>query len=297
MNKIQIYNFIDYLKLERRLSKNTCDAYMSDLLQFNNFINKEVKDMSKLDLENYITYLQSAYKENSYLRKVAAIKSFNKYLKFNNQEYNKQIELLVVSKREKRLPKFLTQAQIEDFLNQFTSSTPIESRDKAMFETLYSTGMRVSEMINIDTTDVNIENGTIRVVGKGNKERIVILNKSSIKALENYIYNDRIKLQKDLTNILFLNNKGKQLTRQGFNFILKKYANAVNINDISPHIFRHSIATHMLNNGGDLRMIQMLLGHSNISTTEVYTHVSKEKIFNEYAKMHPLAKEGKNEKV
>lgn len=297
MNEHLIAEFIKYLKLERRLSENTCNAYQIDLLQFDQFVGKPISALKKADIDNYVEYLHTAYKENSYLRKVAALKSLNKYLRDYNLGANDQIELLVAKKKEKLIPKFLTQDQIEIFLNQFKFGTPIETRDKAMFETLYSTGMRVSEIINIKVSDVNLDNGTIRVTGKGNKERIVIINQSSIDSLDEYIHVSRIKLQSDLTDILFLNSKGKPLTRQGFNFILNKHASNIGITEISPHIFRHSIATHMLNNGGDLRMIQILLGHANISTTEVYTHVSKQKILEEYSKMHPLAKENDNEKI
>lgn len=297
MNEHVIDSFINHLKLERRLSANTCNSYRIDLMQFDNFIGKKITDLNKDDVDRYVQYLRSAYKENSYLRKVAALKSLNKYMRDYKLGTNDQIDLLVAKKREKRIPKFLTQAQINTFLNQFIIGNEIETRDKAMFETLYSTGMRVSEIINVKVSDVNLENDTIRVTGKGNKQRIVILNQSSVESLRKYIYDARIKLVSELTDILFLNSKGKPLTRQGFNFILKKHAANVGITEISPHIFRHSIATHMLNNGGDLRMIQMLLGHANISTTEVYTHVSKQKILEEYTKMHPLAKEKKNEKV
>lgn len=297
MNEHLIAEFINHLKLERRLSENTCNAYQIDLMQFDLFVSKPISQLTKDEIDNYVDYLHTAYKENSYLRKIAALKSLNKYLRDYNLGSNDQIDLLVAKKKEKLIPKFLTQEQIEVFLNQFKIGTDIETRDKAMFETLYSTGMRVSEIINIKVSDVNLDNGTIKVTGKGNKERIVIINQSSIDSLDIYIHNSRIKLQTDATDILFLNSKGKPLTRQGFNYILSKHASNIGITEISPHIFRHSIATHMLNNGGDLRMIQILLGHANISTTEVYTHVSKQKILEEYSKMHPLAKENDNEKI
>ncbi len=295
MNEHLIDSFINYLKLERRLSENTCNSYRIDLMQFDAFANKLICDLSKQDIDEYIIYLKSGYKENSYLRKVASLKSLNKYLRDYKLGSNDQIELLVAKKKEIRIPKFLSQVEIDMFLDQLENGTPIQTRDKAMFETLYSTGMRVSEIINIKVSDVNLDNGTIRVIGKGNKERIVIINQSSKDSLTDYIYKARTILESELCDTLFLNNKGKPLSRQGFNFILKKYAANVGITEISPHIFRHSIATHMLNNGGDLRMIQMLLGHANISTTEVYTHVSKQKILEDYNQFHPLAKGEKNE--
>lgn len=291
MNEKLIDKFILYLKLERRLSVNTCSSYQTDLVQFDQFFKKKIKDITKKELDSYIEYLHKAYKESTYLRKIAALKSFNKYLINYDLGGNQHIELLEAKKREKRMPKFLTQDQIDIFLNQLSDETPSKARDKAMFETLYSTGVRVSEIIKIKITDVNLENGIIKVLGKGNKERVVILNHTSIDSLDVYIKKYRVKLMKKTTDFLFLNNNGNPLTRQGFSYILKRYAKQVGINDISPHIFRHSIATHMLNNGGDLRMIQMVLGHANIATTEIYTHVSKEKVLKEYGNKHPLAKE------
>ncbi len=295
MNEKYIDKFIDYLKLERQLSENTYNSYQIDLMQFNNYTNNQIDNISKQELDNYVSYLQSAYKENSYLRKIAALKSLNKYLRTQNMPYNEHIDMLAVRKREKKLPKFLTQDQIDLFLDQLNDDSAINSRDWAMFETLYATGMRVSEIINLNIEDVNLDNGTIRVTGKGNKQRLVLINQSASNSLRTYIDRNRTKLLQTKSNVLFLNTKGNKLTRQGFTFILKKYANNVGITEISPHIFRHSIATHMLNNGGDLRMIQVILGHANISTTEVYTHVSKQKILEEYNKLHPLAKERNNE--
>ncbi len=296
MNSKYIEQFLIYLKLERQLSENTCNSYEIDLRQFDQFINCTIDKMTKEQLNDYVIYLKSAYKENSYLRKIAALKSLNKYLRISQLPNNQYVDLLEVKKREKKLPKFLTQEQIDLLLNNLGGSTPAKVRDQAMFETLYATGMRVSEIINVKVSDVNLEEQTIRVLGKGNKERIVIINNSAKEALENYIDKYRLQLQVELTDYLFLNMKGRKLSRQGFNYILKNYAKEVGISDISPHIFRHSIATHMLNNGGDLRLIQMLLGHANITTTEVYTHVSKQKILEEYEQLHPLAKE-KNGKI
>ncbi len=296
MNSKYIEQFLIYLKLERQLSENTCNSYEIDLRQFDQFINCTIDKMTKEQLNDYVIYLKSAYKENSYLRKIAALKSLNKYLRISQLPNNQYVDLLEVKKREKKLPKFLTQEQIDLLLNNLGGSTPAKVRDQAMFETLYATGMRVSEIINVKVSDVNLEEQTIRVLGKGNKERIVIINNSAKQALENYIDKYRLQLQVELTDYLFLNMKGRKLSRQGFNYILKNYAKEVGISDISPHIFRHSIATHMLNNGGDLRLIQMLLGHANITTTEVYTHVSKQKILEEYEQLHPLAKE-KNGKI
>lgn len=296
MNEHLINEFIIYLKLERRLSENTTNSYFIDLMQFDQHVNCLVGELTNTQLNDYISYLRTSYKENSYLRKIAALKSFNKYLRINNLGANEQIDLLMAKKREKRIPKFLSQQDIDLFLNQLTLDTPIDARNKAMFETLYCTGMRVSEIINLKLSDIKLDNKTIRVFGKGNKERIVILNESACSSLTTYIYKERIHLQRELNDYLFLNKQGKKLTRQGFTFVLKKHAQLIGIDEISPHVFRHSIATHMLNNGGDLRMIQILLGHANISTTEVYTHVSKQKILEEYSNLHPLAKE-RNEKI
>lgn len=301
MNDNLLDSYLGYLRVERRLSDNTCESYKIDLIQFNTYIknrvgNVKVEKISKEVLNDYILYLKDNYKESSYLRKVASLKSFNNYLISIDMPGNDYIELLEAKKREKRLPKYLSQNEIDDFLNNLDVTTNSEIRNKAMFETLYATGMRVSEIINIKVQDVNLENMTIRVEGKGKKQRIVILNETAVSSLENYMENARIQLMDELTDYLFLNQKGHKMTRQGFNYILKQKAKEVGIVDISPHIFRHSIATHMLNNGGDLRLIQTLLGHANITTTEIYTHVSKKKVLEEYEKMHPLAKE-KYEKI
>ncbi|MFV0246576.1 MAG: site-specific tyrosine recombinase/integron integrase [Mycoplasmatales bacterium] len=286
MHELDLLDFYDYLLLERQMSELTIVSYKTDLNQFFSYTKKELKDLSKDDVDKYISYLKSNYKESSYLRKVASLKAFNKYLRIQNLPNSKHIDLLEAKKKEKRLPKYLSPQEINMFLNSLTDITPINSRDKAMFETLYATGMRVSEIINIKLEDVNIENKTIRVLGKGSKERVVILNNASINSLSKYIQKDRIFLQKELLDYVFLNSKGNKLTRQGFYYILKQLALNVGITDISPHKFRHSIATHMLNNGADLRMIQMILGHSNISTTEIYTHLNKDKVLEDYEKYH-----------
>ncbi len=291
MNEQLIEKFLNYLKYERQLSENTYSSYRIDLYQFDRYTNIKISKLSKQQLMEYIEYLRANYKESSYLRKVAALKSFNKYLESNNLEANQAITLLSAKKRERRIPKYLSQTQIDLFLNSIEGSGPYVARDKAMFETLYATGMRVSEIINLKMSNLNLENGTIRVYGKGNKERLVILNQTATDSLITYINHYRINLLTTMSDYLFLNSKGTSLTRQGFNFILKKYATNAGISDISPHIFRHSIATHMLNNGGDLRMIQLILGHANITTTEVYTHVSKQEILKKYEELHPLAKE------
>lgn len=284
MNDIYIYDFLEYLMTEKQYSPNTISSYRVDLFQFFEIVDCEFSELTEQDLMDYLKFLKENYKENSYLRKVSVVKSFNKYLLSEKNIECKYISLLKVAKREKRLVKFLTVEQIASFLNSLNTSTDLEIRNKAMFETLYSTGIRVSELVDLKLSNVNLTKKVVRVYGKGNKERLVIINDTAKNSLEKYIKNSRIKLIESPTDYLFVSSTGNKLTRQGFSFILKSQCKKAGIEVVSPHIFRHSIATHMLQNGADLRLIQMILGHENISTTEIYTHVNKRKLVEEYNK-------------
>lgn len=284
MNDIYIYDFLEYLMTEKQYSPNTISSYRVDLFQFFEIVDCEFSALTEQDLMDYLKFLKENYKENSYLRKVSVVKSFNKYLLSEKNIECKYISLLKVAKREKRLVKFLTVEQIASFLNSLNTSTDLEIRNKAMFETLYSTGIRVSELVDLKLSNVNLTKKVVRVYGKGNKERLVIINDTAKNSLEKYIKNSRIKLIESPTDYLFVSSTGNKLTRQGFSFILKSQCKKAGIEVVSPHIFRHSIATHMLQNGADLRLIQMILGHENISTTEIYTHVNKRKLVEEYNK-------------
>ncbi len=289
MNDILIFNFLEYLVIEKNVSIETKKAYQSDLMQFNKFFKKELYDITKEEIDMYLQYL-SSYKQSSKLRKVSAIKSFNKYLLINGYGFNKYIDLLKLNKKVTKLPNFLSQQEITRLMDSLEDITPIDIRNKAMFEVIYSTGMRVSELVNIKINNLNIDNKIINVVGKGNKERIVILNEQALKSLKLYLFKIRVKLLNDPTDYLFINKNGEPISRQSFYYIVKKTTKLIGLNNVSPHIFRHSIATHMINSGADLRMIQMILGHSDISTTEIYTHVNSDDLHKSYLE-HSIFKE------
>ena len=283
--------FFQYLKIEKQYSQNTIVSYQFDINMFNEIMNKNYMDITLEDAKMYMTFLRDRYSNNTVLRKVSSIKSLYKFLE-GEQIIKSNVWMNIrVSKKMVILPKFLTVQEINKLLNSLEGSKPIEIRNKAMFELLYATGMRISELINLKVENINFEERFVRIKGKGNKERIVPMNDIAQKYLYEYIFKARLQLQTTLTNIVFLNARGNILTRQGFYKILKTHALLVGIEDISPHKFRHSIATHMLNEGANLKIVQELLGHENISTTQIYSHVSTSKIVNEYNKYHMFGKD------
>ena len=198
-------------------------------------------------------------------------------------------------KLEKNLPSVLTVNEIVDLMNLVSGDEPLSLRNLALLELIYGSGLRVSELLNLNLQDIHFNAKYVKIVGKGKKERIVPINDMSIKAIKNYLANGRVHLVKEENNILFLNQYGNKLSRQGFFKILKKLANDAGINkEISPHTLRHSFATHLLESGIDLRSLQELLGHEDISTTQIYTHISKSHLKETYLKAHPRAKEHNN---
>ncbi|MBL0701704.1 MAG: tyrosine-type recombinase/integrase, partial [Spiroplasma sp.] len=233
-----------------------------------------------------LSFLRDNYKNNTVLCEESSFKRLFKYLDGEKLIDGNIWDGIKVSKKQVILPKFLTVDEINNLLNSLDGYSPLDSRNKAMFEVLYATGMRISELLNLEVGNVNFEERFIKVNGKGNKERIIPMSEVALKYLKNYYNNDRLLLQKDLTTTLFLNNRGGSMSRQGFYKIVKEKALLVGIDEISPHKFRHSIATHMLNQGANLKTIQVLLGHENIVTTQIYSHVSKDKVINEYNKYH-----------
>jgi integrase/recombinase XerD len=287
--------FFQYLKIERQYSENTISSYRSDITSFQTLLEIDYIDLTLEDAKRYYGYLRDNYANNSVLRKISSIKSMYKYLESEKIIENNVWLSVHVSKRNVLLPKFLSVEQINLLLNSLVGNKPIDVRNKAMFEVLYATGMRISELIDLRVENVNFEERFIKVHGKGNKQRIVPISDIACKYLSLYINHSRLSLMKELTNIVFLNNRGNKLSRQGFYKILKEKALAVGIVDISPHKFRHSIATHMLNEGANLKVVQELLGHENISTTQIYSHVSSNKIINEYNKYHIFGKDNDEE--
>ena len=288
-----IDRFATYLRVERGCTENTCISYVHDIRRFIEFMNRRHKSWDKVDLNtisSYITYLRrKGYLNSSISRTVAAIKSFYRFLVIERYLDTSPVELLEYPKRELKLPNVLTQDEISRIVEAADSYTPLGIRDRAMLELLYSTGMRISELINLKLTDVFLDEAFLRITGKGGKERYVPIGKLAMDWLTIYLERGRPYLkQHHDSGYLFINRSGDKLTRMGVWKIVQKYANRAGIKKpVTPHTFRHSFATHMLEGGADLRVVQELLGHASIRTTEVYTHISQEKLKEAVRLYHP----------
>jgi len=291
-----VNEFINYLAVERGLAQNTLESYGRDLRQFQNYLMSSqidiVKDSSRNTILTYLNSLQTKGRAVSTIsRNLAAIKSFYQYLVRERYLEKDPAANLESPKLEKKLPKILSISEVEELLKQPNTYTPTGLRDKAMLELLYATGIRVSELISLNISDVNLDMGYIKCYGKGAKERIVPLGSIAAKCVQDYINKGRSKLVRTYEEAaLFVNHHGNRLTRQGFWKIIKRYAREANITkEITPHTLRHSFATHLLENGADLRSVQEMLGHADISTTQIYTHVTKNRLKEVYDKAHPRA--------
>ena len=289
-NKEYYTKYLDYLQFERKLSKNTLLSYQDNLNRFDAFIKgKNINDVKRQDIEKYLEF-NEAMAEKSRAHYLTVIRNFYQFLIYEELVKENPCETVRMPKITKKLPSYLTEEEIIKLLS-FPLNTPLDYRNKAMLELLYATGIRVSELINLKISNINLEDDFIRVIGKGSKERLSPISSVCEKYLRLYINEYRNSLLKDKNSeYLFINTFGNQITRQGFFKNLKRISREVGIKkEISPHTLRHSYATHLLTNGADLRIIQELLGHSDISTTEIYTHVVNEKIKSEYEK-HPRYK-------
>lgn len=287
-----INKFIEYLIIDKKYSENTIKSYNNDLKKFNNYFdNKSINKIEESNIKNYIKYLKQENNDNRTIsHNISTLRSFYKFLLIEKIIKNNPMEYIEQPKLKKTLPKTLTIEEI-DKLMDIKLKDAFSYRNKAMLELMYSSGLRVSELINASIHDIDTSNCIIRIMGKGSKERIVPLGDYAIKYIEIYLREYREKLTKrELNDYLFLNNHGKKMTRQGFFKILKQLTKEKGIKtDFSPHTLRHSFATHLLNGGADLRSIQEMLGHESISTTQIYTHVSKEKLKENYDNFHPHA--------
>lgn len=285
-----IDEFTDYLLIDKHYSKNTLESYKSDLLRFYDFNkNKKLEDIKRDNIKEYLKFLNDNHlNERSIARNISSLKSFYKYLIISNKIKDNPLDSISLPKLGKKLPNTLS----EDEINRLLDIKLIDNysyRNKAMLELMYATGLRVSELVNLKVYDINLEEAIVKTMGKGSKERIIPIGDYALNALKNYIYEYRdTLLKKNLNDYLFLNNHGKQMTRQGFFKIIKKLATEQGIErDFSPHTLRHSFATHLLDHGADLRIIQELLGHSDVSTTQIYTHVSNEQLEDTFKNYHP----------
>ena len=286
MNKID--EFIEYLRFEKKYSENTIDSYNRDLKKFYNYINKDFSKVTKNDVSKFIQNISKQESPKSVSRIISTLKSFYKFLQINKYTKTSPLTLISNPKQAKNLPKVLSEEEVFTLLD-INTVTDFDFRNKAMLELMYSSGLRVSELINLNVNDIDLKNCLVRIFGKGSKERIIPLNDYAAEALKIYILDHRYNLFKHgENNYLFLNNHGEKMTRQGFFKILKKIAIEKNIKtNFSPHTLRHSFATHLLKHGADLRSIQELLGHSDISSTQIYTYVSNERLQENYKDFHP----------
>ena len=300
--KEDINSFLNYLAVEKGFSENTLSAYHNDLYQLANFVDGEaarcssVPSWASFSRQWMLSYLlnlkERGYAATTMARKVAAAKSFFSFMVAEGNIKDNPTQNVGSPKVGKSLPKPISYSQAMLLLEQPAKlSTPDAKRDKAMLELLYASGMRVSELMSLNLDSVDTEGGSVRCFGKGHKERVIPIAPRAALTVKEYLQEARPHLvHNDAEKALFLNRRGERLTRQGFWQILKGYAKSAELDtEITPHTLRHSFATHMLSGGADLRSVQELLGHANISTTQVYTHLTTEHIRRSYEKSHPRA--------
>ena len=281
-------SFLNYLLVDKGLSNNTVKAYEADISSLFQWLdNKDLKynNLQEDHINQYISFLfQRKMRSSSVNRKISSIKSFYIFLVKRNFVKNSPLNDLVTPKQEKYLPESMSEAEVDKLLNSPDVSNKIENRDKAMIEMLYATGMRISELVNLKITDVDMKRCVVKVFGKGSKERLVPFGETALDSLRSYL-NER---EQSSSKEIFLSNRGKKMTRVAFWQRVKIYLIRENLkNSISPHTLRHAFATHLLNRGADLRSVQLLLGHSDLSTTQIYTHIAKQRLSDVLKKHHP----------
>ena len=284
--------FLDSLWMERGLSKNTLFAYRSDISKYARWLQNQGINITKAGPQNILAYLAST--ENKSTRTVArnlsSLRRLYEYLSKEDKVKQNPIKNVEAPRLGRSLPKSLTENEVESLLDAPNTNQPLGLRDKTMLEIIYGTGLRVSELITLTLHQINLRQGVVRVMGKGNKERLVPLGEISTEWLEKYLAHGRNEIlgENNSTDTLFPSKRGKSMTRQTFWHIVKRHAIVAGIKkNISPHMLRHAFATHLINHGADLRVVQMLLGHSDISTTQIYTHVARERLKDIHSKHHP----------
>ena len=289
-------DFCDYLKIDKRYSDLTVESYRTEIKGYLDFFkekNIKVKNIKNSDIKDYLTYIKKGEtSERTLAHNVSVIRTFYKFLLTQKVIEINPTEFLELPKLRKKLPTVLSKEEVEKLLD-IDLTDCYSYRNKAMLELLYSTGLRVSELVNLELSNIDLESCTLKTIGKGNKERIIPISDYALYYVEKYINEYRgSMLKKGVNNYVFINNHGNVMTRQGFFKIIKKLASEKDIKTpISPHTLRHSFATHLLDYGADLRSIQEMLGHSNLSTTQIYTHVSSEHLKDNYNSSHPHSKE------
>jgi integrase/recombinase XerD len=285
--------FFNYLRVERGLSANTLLAYRSDLEKLAAFAQGAGKELMSLERDDLMRFIQHLHEQGleakSVARALVTMRSFFKYLVLDGLLKRDPSVNLESPKSWQSLPKLLITEEVERLLEAPDTATETGLRDKAMLEVLYATGLRVSELVAIKLNDLNLDLGFLTTLGKGSKERTVPLGQSAIGWVRHYLGVRGRWLKGKTSPLLFLNRSGSPVTRQAFWKLIVNYGNRANIGHITPHLLRHSFATHLLENGADLRSVQLMLGHSDISTTQIYTHITNERLKHIYKKFHPRA--------
>ena len=289
-----VHEFLAHLAVERNLSPRTIESYRRDLMQFTTWLNEQTMDLGNVERATVRNYLgrrrDQGLSARSAARALSALRSFFRFLVATQVQNVDPTANLRSPSLWQTVPHVLTTDEIEALLASPDTSTPLGLRDRAMLETLYATGLRVSELVGLTTERVRLDPGYVRVIGKGRKERVVPLGESAVSWIDDYLGRARPELNKRRVSELFLNHRGGALTRQGFWKILRGHAVRAEISSpLSPHIVRHSFATHLVENGADLRAVQMMLGHASLTTTEIYTHVARERLRRLYDEKHPRA--------
>ena len=296
MKKLEenLESFLDYLSMERGLAENTIISYRYDLIKYISFLKKNkvssFNQTNKVFVNNYFAYLREKDLEiNSISRNLVAVKMFYRFLLMEGYIDGDVTSLIEFPRVSKKLPHALSLREINLLLDKANFKGNLGLRDQAILELLYATGMRVSELIYLKTNDINMENRMLKCLGKGSKERIIPFGNKAYQSLSLYLDKVRLKLVKNPDeDILFLNSRGERLSRQGVFYLVKLYAQKARIGKkVTPHTLRHTLATHLIENGADLRSVQEILGHSDISTTQIYTHVSRKWVSEEYYRAFP----------
>ncbi len=288
-----IDSFLDEIWAEKNLSDNTLSAYRTDLRHFDRFLQGRSESLLDAGKEQVLAFLdfrtQAGEAKSSSARMRSSMRTFYSHLLVHQRIDKDPMALVGSPKQDKRLPKSLSETEVENLLAQPDLSLPIESRDRAMLELLYATGLRVTELVGLTMEQISLRQGLVRVIGKGGKERLVPLGEAAVDEVSRYLKSDRdLLLQNKPSNVLFPSKRGQMMTRQTFWHRIKHYAILAGINsELSPHTLRHAFATHLLNHGADLRVVQLLLGHSDLSTTQIYTHVAKARLQQLHQEHHP----------
>lgn len=292
----ELINFLAYLEVQKNYSVYTRNNYQRDIEDFLTFCSERKISYQVLtypEAQSYLVYLYEEKKNqaSSVSRKISAIRRFYQYLSNQNIVQNSSFSLLKLPKKEKKLPKFFAYNELEELFCIPDQSTPLGQRDAVILEMLYATGIRVSELVGIEVEDIHLADKTIHILGKGNKERIVYFNQATANRLKKYLADGRKILNQKQLPFLFLNQHGGQLTTRGVEDILERIIQKTSLNKhISPHMIRHSFATHLLNDGCDLLSVQQLLGHESLSATSIYTHVTTDRLKEVYLHTHPRAR-------